>query len=90
MLVTTFSIASIVRFSWNRFGPFLASDIRKGRAQAMRAYTQWRWHLDEVFVKSMVSPTISGGLSITRGKCLRLTSPSAVIEEPHRSFFAKP
>ena len=40
-----------VRFWWNRFGPLLAADIRKKRVKVMRSYTQWQWHLDEVFVK---------------------------------------
>jgi putative transposase len=40
-----------VRFWWNRFGPMFASEIRRKRVQAMRQYTHWRWHLDEVFVK---------------------------------------
>ena len=40
-----------VRYWWNRFGPIFASEIRKKRSQAMRQCPQWRWHLDEVFVK---------------------------------------
>ena len=40
-----------VRFWWNRFGPMFAGEIRKRRVAHMRAYPQWRWHLDEVFVK---------------------------------------
>jgi putative transposase len=28
-----------------------AAEIRKRRIAHMRAYSQWRWHLDEVFVK---------------------------------------
>ncbi len=40
-----------VRFWWNRFGPMFASEIRKNRASRMRAYSNWQWHLDEVFVK---------------------------------------
>ena len=28
-----------------------AAQIRKNRSASMRAHTQWRWHLDEVFVK---------------------------------------
>jgi putative transposase len=40
-----------VRFWWNRFGPMFAAQIRKKRSASMRAHTQWRWHLDEVFVK---------------------------------------
>ncbi len=40
-----------VRHWWNRFGPMLAAEIRKKRSQSIRQHTQWRWHLDEVFVK---------------------------------------
>ena len=28
-----------------------AAEIRKKRSASMRAYIQWRWHLDEVFVR---------------------------------------
>ena len=40
-----------VRFWWNRFGPMMAREIKKRRSQQLRQVTQWRWHLDEVFVK---------------------------------------
>ncbi len=40
-----------VRFWWNRFGPLFAAEIRRRRAANLRAVPQWRWHLDEVFVK---------------------------------------
>jgi putative transposase len=40
-----------VRFWWNRFGPLFAAQIRKKRAAEYRNYIQWRWHLDEVFVR---------------------------------------
>jgi len=40
-----------VRFWWNRFGPMFAAEIRRKRAQRMRAWPQWQWHLDEMFVK---------------------------------------
>jgi putative transposase len=40
-----------VRFWWNQFGPMFAAEIRKRGVARMRAYPQWRWHLDEVFVK---------------------------------------
>ena len=39
-----------VRFWWNRFGPMFAAEIRKRRIQH-RSFSQWRWHLDEVFVR---------------------------------------
>ncbi len=40
-----------VRFWWIRFGPMFAAEIRTQRIQKYRDYPQWRWHLDEVFVK---------------------------------------
>ena len=40
-----------VRFWWQRFGPMFASEIRKKRAELLRSWLQWRWHLDEMFVK---------------------------------------
>jgi putative transposase len=40
-----------VRHWWNRFGPMFAAEIRRKRVQHMRAYTHWKWHLDEVYVK---------------------------------------
>ena len=40
-----------VRFWWNRFGPMFAAEIRRKRVDRMRAFTHWRWRLDEVFVK---------------------------------------
>ena len=40
-----------VRAWWNRFGPLFAGEIRKKRSASMRTHIQWRWHLDEVFVR---------------------------------------
>lgn len=40
-----------VRFWWHRFGPMFASEIRQKRAERLRSGPQWRWHLDEMFVK---------------------------------------
>ena len=40
-----------VRFWWNRFGPMFASDIRRKRVQNFRGHSNWKWHVDEVFVK---------------------------------------
>jgi putative transposase len=40
-----------VRFWWNRFGPLFAGDIRRQRVSHMRGFRQWRWHLDEMYVK---------------------------------------
>jgi len=40
-----------VRAWWNRFGPMFAADIKRNRSASRRAHIQWRWHLDEVFVR---------------------------------------
>ena len=40
-----------VRLWWNRFGPLFAAGIRKRRLQLRQGCSEWRWHLDEVFVK---------------------------------------
>ena len=39
-----------IRYWWNRFGPMFAAEIRKRRIKG-RNYSNWRWHLDEVFVR---------------------------------------
>ena len=41
-----------VRYWWNRFGPLFANEIRKKRLHpSSRNHSNWRWRLDEVFVK---------------------------------------
>jgi putative transposase len=40
-----------VRYWWNRFGPMFAAELRRKQVDRMRGCKQWRWHLDEVFVK---------------------------------------
>ena len=39
-----------VRFWWNRFGPMFAAESRKRRVRH-QLHSNWRWHLDEVFVR---------------------------------------
>ena len=41
-----------VRLLWIRFGRMFAAEIRKKRFQQMHALFNWRWHLDEFFVKT--------------------------------------
>jgi putative transposase len=41
-----------VRYWWNRFGPMFATEIRRKRVERMRGSNHWRWHLDEVFLKT--------------------------------------
>ena len=54
-----------VRLWWNRFGPMFAGDIRRQRVSAMRGFRQWRWHLDEMYVKlnKKIPPEILTSLS---------------------------
>ena len=40
-----------VRLWWNRFGPMFAAEIRRRRVNRMRGFRQWKWHLDEMYVK---------------------------------------
>nr|WP_282121401.1 IS6 family transposase [Ruegeria atlantica] len=40
-----------VRYWWNRFGPMFAAEIRRKRVQQLCAFSKWKWHVDEVFVK---------------------------------------
>ncbi len=40
-----------VRAWWGRFGPHFASEVRKKRIAEHRNWVQWRWHLDEVFIR---------------------------------------
>ena len=40
-----------VRLWWNRFGPMFAADIRRQRVSRMRGFRQWKWHLDEMYVR---------------------------------------
>lgn len=39
-----------IRFWRNRFGPMFAAEIRKRRINHC-SFSNWRWHLDEVFVR---------------------------------------
>ena len=40
-----------VRHWWNRFGPLFAADVRRQRVSRMKGFRQWKWHLDEVYVR---------------------------------------
>ena len=62
-----------VRFWWNRFGPMFAAEIRKRRVAHMRGYPQWRWHLDEAFVK-VNEARFSGALSTMKARSWKRSS----------------
>jgi transposase-like protein len=59
-----------VRVWWNRFGPMFAAEIRKKRSGSMRANTQWRWHLDEVFVQIDGATCYLWRLNVAKSGCL--------------------
>jgi len=40
-----------VRFWWNRFGPIFAANIRQKRIQSLLAWSNYKWHLDKMYVK---------------------------------------
>jgi putative transposase len=40
-----------VRFWWNRLGPVFAAELRNKQRKTAHQHVQWRWHLDEVFVR---------------------------------------
>lgn len=40
-----------VRYWWNRFGPMLASEIRRNRSSRLKCFSNWQWHVDEMFAK---------------------------------------
>ena len=60
-----------VRFWWNRFGPIFAAEIRKRHVTHMRGFPQWRWHLDEAFVKVNGSSATCGARSTTKDRSWR-------------------
>jgi len=37
-----------VRYWWNKLGPVASKDLKKKQCQSV---SNWRWHIDEVFVK---------------------------------------
>lgn len=40
-----------VRCWWSRFGPMFATEIRRKRMRQLRSFSNWQWHVDEIFVK---------------------------------------
>jgi len=68
-----------VRLWWNRFGPLFAADIRRRRVSRMRRFRQWRWHLDEMYVK------LNGEMVYL----WRAVDPHPVEARPHRTYFTQ-
>jgi len=65
---------------WNRFGPLFAADVQRQRVSRKSGFRQWKWHLDEVYVKvggelhylwravDQEGETVEGDAIKTRGK----------------------
>ena len=68
-----------VRYWWNRFAPVFAGEIRRRRVDR-RNWSNWRWHLDEVFVRiNGEMHYFCGGPSITKARYLKSLPQSAGI-----------
>src|SRR6187402_3213984 len=75
-------IHETVRYWWNRFGRMCAAEILSKRVERMRARHHWRWHLDEVFVRSAGLRTTFGALLVTKVRCWRVSGPRRAIVRP--------
>lgn len=71
-----------VRLWWNRFGPLFAADVCRQRVNAMRGFRQWKWHLDEVYIKISGETHYLCVRSITRARFSIATSPRPVTRRP--------
>ena len=40
-----------VRFWWNQFRPLFASETQKRRNNHSQNHSNWKWHIDQIFVK---------------------------------------
>ncbi len=71
-----------VRYWWNRFAPMFAAMIRKRRIHH-RSFSQWRWHLDEAFVRINGETHYLWRAVDHKARYLRCSSRSAGIAGPH-------
>ena len=74
-----------VRYWWNRFGPLFAAEIRRRRVDR-HWYSNWRWHLDEMFVRINGRPAICGARLTTKAKFLRFLPRNGGIAGLHSGF----
>ena len=72
-----------VRYWWNRFGPMFAAEIRRKRVQHLRAFSKWKWHVDEVFVKVNGKRHYLWRPSITKARYSKPLSPNAETKLQH-------
>jgi transposase-like protein len=72
-----------VRYWWDRFAPMFAAGIKRKRVQQLRAFSKWKWHVDEVFVRAYGKRHYFGKLLITRMRCWKLMSPNAQTKLQH-------
>ena len=74
-----------VRFWWNRFGPMFAAEIQKRRVHH-RSYSQWRWHLDEVFATKCRDRRAA--LKFLKRTMKRYGQPWSIVTDRLRSYGA--
>ena len=74
-----------LRFWWNPFGPVFAGEIRQRRVDRHNG-SNWRWHLDEVFVRINGKYAICGALLTTKAKSLRLLPQNGGITRSRLGF----
>jgi len=74
-----------VRFWWNRFCPMFAAEIRKRRVHH-RSYSNWRWHLDEVFATKRWDRRAA--LEFLKRAMKRYGRPRSVVTDRLRSYRA--
>ncbi len=60
-----------------------AAEIRRKRVQHLRAFSKWKWHVDEVFVKVNGKRHYLGGLLITKVRCWKPLSRSVETKLQH-------
>ena len=51
------------RFWWNRLDPMFGAQIKRQRINRVRCFRQWRWLLDEMYLKIQWrdAPPLAGG-----------------------------
>jgi Transposase and inactivated derivatives len=69
----------IIRFWCNRFGPIFAAEIRRNRFSRVCVYSNWKWHLGEVFVKVTGETRYLWRAVITRVRSWKATFRTGVI-----------
>ena len=74
-----------VRYWWNRFDPLFVGEIRRRRVDR-RNWSNWRWHLDEVFATKQRDRRAV--LKFLKRAMKRYGRPASVVTDRLRSYRA--